>query len=158
MHTLSRKLLLAAIVPALLVLGSPGAHAEAATAIANPLDGLNIVKSPVDPSTLLQLWGMTQTFSKVALQASAHLIVPLDQYESFDQIISHESSWQIFAINPTSGAYGLAQALPAHKMFSEGPDWMFNPITQLRWAYRYMCERYGNPNAAWAFWQAHNWY
>ncbi|MFF2557925.1 transglycosylase SLT domain-containing protein [Nocardia sp. NPDC058058] len=97
-------------------------------------------------------------FPRPALKAMALSIVPLDQFGAFDQIISHESSWRVFAVNPASGAYGLAQALPAHKMGAEGPDWIFNPLTQLRWAYKYMNERYGSPMAAWAFWQEHNWY
>ncbi len=93
-----------------------------------------------------------------ALKTVALTIVPLDQFWAFDEVISHESSWRVFAVNPSSGAYGLAQALPAEKMFTAGPDWMFNPVTQLRWAYRYMNERYGSPAAAWAFWQQHHWY
>ncbi|MEV6774314.1 lytic transglycosylase domain-containing protein [Nocardia sp. NPDC051030] len=93
-----------------------------------------------------------------ALKTVALTIVPLDQFGAFDEIITRESGWRVFAVNPTSGAYGLAQALPAEKMFTEGPDWLFNPITQLRWAYRYMVQRYGSPAAAWDFWQAHHWY
>ncbi|KAA0025031.1 hypothetical protein FOY51_00565 [Antrihabitans cavernicola] len=64
----------------------------------------------------------------------------------------------MFALNPSSGAYGLAQALPAGKMGDTGPDWLINPLTQIRWAYQYMNDRYGSPNAAWAFWQANHWY
>jgi hypothetical protein len=90
-------------------------------------------------------------------QVLAPAVVPWDQLGSFDQIISHESSWNIFAANP-SGAYGLGQALPADKMASQAPDWFFDPLTQLRWAYKYMNDRYGSPNAAWAFWQANHWY
>ncbi|MFB7669233.1 lytic transglycosylase domain-containing protein, partial [Kitasatospora sp. NPDC056138] len=30
--------------------------------------------------------------------------------------------------------------------------------TQIKWAYTYMNERYGSPNAAWSFWAAHHWY
>jgi hypothetical protein len=33
---------------------------------------------------------------------------------------------------PTSGAYGLAQALPAVKMATAGPAWHTDPTTQLR--------------------------
>ncbi|GAB4589515.1 aggregation-promoting factor C-terminal-like domain-containing protein [Nocardia sp. IFM 10818] len=100
----------------------------------------------------------TFDYPRPALQAMAATIVPADQWWSFNQIITRESGWRVFAVNPHSGAYGLPQALPAHKMTVEGPDWLFNPHTQLRWAYRYMNERYGSPNAAWAFWQAHHWY
>jgi hypothetical protein len=115
-----------------------------------------------------QVWradaGLTEMLSeflpgfRVAPQTIARVIVPPNQFESFDQIITHESSWNMFAINPASGAYGLPQALPAYKMFSAGVDWPFNPVTQIRWAYEYMNQRYGSPNAAWVFWQAHHWY
>ena len=93
----------------------------------------------------------------VLLKALAFAVVPPDQMSSFEQLISHESSWDMFALNP-SGAYGLPQALPAEKMGDEGPFWLIDPLTQLRWAYKYMNERYGSPNAAWAFWQANRWY
>ncbi|MEY9968583.1 LysM repeat protein [Streptacidiphilus sp. MAP12-16] len=91
-------------------------------------------------------------------QSIAAQIVPADQLASFDQIISHESSWNVSATNPSSGAYGLPQALPGNKMASAGADWQTNPATQLRWALDYMNTTYGSPNQAWAFWQAHNWY
>ena len=43
-------------------------------------------------------------------------------------IITHESGWSVTATNPSSGAYGLPQALPGSKMVSEGADWL--PITR----------------------------
>ncbi len=113
------------------------------------IPGLTIASSVIEPSMV---------YPKPALKTMALTVVPLDQFPAFDQIISHESSWRVFAVNPSSGAYGLAQALPAHKMSSEGVDWLVNPMTQLRWAYRYMVQRYGSPNAAWEFWQANHWY
>ncbi|MEZ0090753.1 transglycosylase family protein [Streptacidiphilus sp. EB129] len=91
-------------------------------------------------------------------QSIAAQIVPADQLASFDQIISHESGWNVSATNPSSGAYGLPQSLPGDKMASAGADWQTNPATQLRWALDYMNTTYGSPNQAWAFWQAHNWY
>ncbi|MDH6140166.1 MULTISPECIES: LysM peptidoglycan-binding domain-containing protein [Kitasatospora] len=93
-----------------------------------------------------------------SLQALAASIVPADQLASFDQIISHESGWNVSATNPSSGAYGLPQALPGNKMASAGADWQTNPATQLRWALQYMNQTYGSPNAAWAFWQTHSAY
>ncbi|MVU83523.1 transglycosylase SLT domain-containing protein [Nocardia sp. ET3-3] len=147
---------MAALTPLTVAIGS----ADARTDIANPIAQSSEIPAalPVDPAGLIQLIGSAARYSKPALQTVARFVVPGDQWDSFNEIITHESNWQVFAINPTSGAYGLAQALPAHKMFSEGPDWMFNPLTQIRWAYRYMVARYGSPNAAWDFWQAHNWY
>ncbi|MHA6758978.1 aggregation-promoting factor C-terminal-like domain-containing protein [Streptacidiphilus sp. PAMC 29251] len=91
-------------------------------------------------------------------QAIAAQIVPADQLASFSEIISHESGWDVHATNASSGAYGLAQALPGSKMASAGSDWQDSAATQIRWALGYMNDRYGSPNAAWQFWQANNWY
>ncbi|MFI9273277.1 transglycosylase SLT domain-containing protein [Kitasatospora sp. NPDC052896] len=89
-------------------------------------------------------------------QQIAASIVPANQLASFSQIVSHESGWNVNATNPSSGAYGLGQALPASKMASAGADWKTNPTTQIKWAYDYMNSRYGSPNAAWAYWQTHH--
>ncbi len=91
-------------------------------------------------------------------QALAAKIVPAGQLASFNKIVSHESSWNVTATNASSGAYGLVQALPGSKMASAGADWKTNPATQIKWGLNYMNERYGSPNAAWAFWQTHHWY
>lgn len=80
------------------------------------------------------------------------------QFAAFDKIITHESGWDHTATNPSSGAYGLVQALPASKMSSAGSDWKTNPATQIKWGLDYMNERYGSPVGAWNFWQANHWY
>jgi LysM repeat protein len=73
-------------------------------------------------------------------------------------IIAHESAGNVHATNPTSGAYGIPQALPANKMATFGSDWRDNPATQLAWMRAYVTERYGGACPAWTFWQAHHWY
>ncbi|MFF4233726.1 transglycosylase SLT domain-containing protein [Streptomyces sp. ISL-1] len=80
------------------------------------------------------------------------------QFECFSKIVSHESNWDVNAANPSSGAYGLVQALPGGKMASAGADWKTNPKTQIKWGLDYMKERYGSPCGAWASWQAQGWY
>ncbi len=80
------------------------------------------------------------------------------QFAAFDKIISHESGWDYTATNTSSGAYGLAQALPASKMASAGADWKTNPATQIKWGLDYMNDRYGSPVGAWNFWSANHWY
>ena len=40
------------------------------------------------------------------------------QFECFNNIIMRESKWDINATNPSSGAYGIPQALPGSKMAS----------------------------------------
>ena len=80
------------------------------------------------------------------------------EQEMWASIIEGESGWDYQNTNPYSGAYGLPQSLPGHKMASHGADWQTNPHTQLRWMYDYMMNRYGSITAAWNFWQANHWY
>jgi hypothetical protein len=81
-----------------------------------------------------------------------------DQFTCFDNIIMRESRWRVTATNPSSGAYGIPQALPGSKMAKAGSDWRTNPATQIIWAVGYMDDRYGSPCAAWSFKRAHGWY
>ena len=90
--------------------------------------------------------------------AIAQSIVPSGQFACFANIIERESGWNVHATNPSSGAYGLGQALPGSKMASAGSDWENNPTTQIKWTLSYMDSRYGSPCGAWSFWQSHNWY
>lgn len=80
------------------------------------------------------------------------------EYAAIDYIVNHESSWNPQAVNPSSGAYGLPQSLPASKLASAGSDWRTNPITQLKWMRNYVNERYGGANGALSFWKANHWY
>ena len=81
-----------------------------------------------------------------------------DQYSCFNNIIMRESMWNVHASNPSSGAYGIPQALPGSKMASVGSDWRTNPATQIIWGIGYMKDRYGSPCAAWTFKRGHGWY
>ncbi len=81
-----------------------------------------------------------------------------DEYSCFNNIIIRESMWRINATNPSSGAYGIPQALPGSKMASAGSDWRTNPATQIIWALEYMKQRYGSPCEAWSFKRGHGWY
>jgi cell wall-associated NlpC family hydrolase len=80
------------------------------------------------------------------------------QWSAFNSIEMAEAGWNYKATNPSSGAYGLAQALPASKYASAGSDWKTSGDTQLQWMMGYIQQRYGDPNAAWAFHQKNNWY
>ncbi|GAA0662966.1 hypothetical protein GCM10010193_12930 [Kitasatospora atroaurantiaca] len=91
-------------------------------------------------------------------QQIAAQIVPASQLQCFNNIIERESGWNVTATNPSSGAYGLVQALPGSKMASAGADWRTNPATQIKWGLSYMNATYGSPCGAWAFWQTHHAY
>ena len=74
------------------------------------------------------------------------------------QLWNRESGWRWNALNQSSGAYGIPQALPADKMAAAGPDWRTNPATQIRWGLSYIKGRYGTPAAAWAHELQYGWY
>jgi SLT domain-containing protein len=69
-----------------------------------------------------------------------------------------ESKWDVNATNPSSGAYGIPQALPGSKMATIASDWRTNPATQIIWGIEYMKDRYGSPCSAWGFKSSHGWY
>ncbi|WP_327317569.1 transglycosylase SLT domain-containing protein [Streptomyces sp. NBC_01235] len=98
------------------------------------------------------------SYSVAQIQAMAAQMVPSGQFQCFSNIVDHESSWNYHAVNASSGAYGLFQALPAGKYASAGSDWQTNPATQIKWGLNYMDSRYGSPCEAWSFWQANHWY
>ena len=81
-----------------------------------------------------------------------------DQYECLVWVWDHESGWQWNAKNPSSGAYGIPQALPASKLASAGADWHENATTQITWGLGYVQSRYNTPCGAKTFWLSHNWY
>ncbi|KJL44942.1 hypothetical protein RR49_00093 [Microbacterium ginsengisoli] len=71
---------------------------------------------------------------------------------------NRESGWRANALNPSSGAYGIPQALPGSKMATAGADWRTNGNTQINWGLAYISARYGSPCGAWAHSQATGWY
>jgi murein DD-endopeptidase MepM/ murein hydrolase activator NlpD len=91
-------------------------------------------------------------------RAIAQSMMPANQFQCFSSIVTKESGWNPRASNPSSGAYGLVQALPGSKMASAGADWRTNPATQIKWGLNYMNSRYGSPCGAWSFWQQNHWY
>ncbi|MFI1162535.1 transglycosylase SLT domain-containing protein [Streptomyces sp. NPDC020801] len=94
------------------------------------------------------------SYTVAQVQAIARQIVPSGQFQCFSNIVTRESTWNYQAVNASSGAFGLVQALPAGKMASAGADWRTNPATQIKWGLSYMNERYGSPCDAWSYWQA----
>ncbi|MGZ9933065.1 aggregation-promoting factor C-terminal-like domain-containing protein [Streptomyces sp. NC-S4] len=98
------------------------------------------------------------SYTVAQVKAIAQQMVPAGQFQCFSNIINQESTWNYKAVNSSSGAYGLVQALPGSKMASAGADWRTNPATQIKWGLNYMEDRYGSPCGAWSFHQANGWY
>ncbi|MDN5275576.1 MAG: hypothetical protein JWN33_225 [Candidatus Saccharibacteria bacterium] len=80
--------------------------------------------------------------------------IPAGSWGAADYIVSHESGWNPNAVNPSSGACGLAQALPCSKV----PGNPYNPIDSLNWMNSYVMGRYGSWENAVAFKQSRGWY
>lgn len=68
--------------------------------------------------------------------------------------MGREASWNPNAVNKSSGACGLAQALPCSKI---GDGWN-DPVTALKWMNTYVHQRYGGWSQAVSFHDSHNWY
>jgi uncharacterized protein YabE (DUF348 family) len=100
------------------------------------------------------------TVSPGSAQAIAQKLVKARGWSStqFDCLVTlwnHESGWRVHAGNPSSGAYGIPQALPGSKM---GPGWQDDATVQITWGLGYIANRYGTPCGAWSVWQGQGWY
>jgi hypothetical protein len=77
------------------------------------------------------------------------------QQACLDKLWDEESAhtWSPTVANPTSGAYGIPQALPPGKLADPaqggGADWRTSAATQIRWGLHYIDVVYGNPCGAW---------
>ena len=110
-------------------------------------------------------YGISRTWSpatSIPKSERAELLtaVGIDQsdWEYVSYIVEKESTWRPGAMNPSSGAYGLCQSLPANKMASAGSDWRTNPVTQLRWCHNYAQKRYKGWYQAYNFWLRNHWW
>ncbi len=90
-------------------------------------------------------WAECAAWAREAGVSEADLSAALD-------LIYRESGCRVDATNPSSGAYGIPQALPGNKMASAGADWQTNPVTQIRWMTEYVNGRYGGWQQALNFW------
>lgn len=79
-----------------------------------------------------------------------------DQFQYVDYIFTHESGWNPWAVNPSSGAYGIPQANPSGG--AGHPYQLGDAYAQIVWGLNYIRDRYGTPYNAYLFWIAHNWY
>lgn len=80
--------------------------------------------------------------------------IPSDMWGYADFMVQKESGWNPNAMNKSSGACGLAQALPCSKL---GPNWN-DPVVALNWMNSYVNGRYGSWQNAYNFWQKNHWY
>ncbi len=106
------------------------------------------------PSSCNEFSGNRETGCALMLKAG----FGIDQFGCLNKLWTKESHWNHKASNPSSGAYGIPQALPGSKMGSVGSDWRTNPATQIKWGLGYIKGRYGSPCKAWSHSQNVGWY
>ena len=80
--------------------------------------------------------------------------IPQESWGYADFMVSKESGWNPNSVNKSSGACGLAQALPCSKV----PGNPYNPVDSLNWMNSYVNGRYGGWQGAYNFWLAKHWY
>jgi hypothetical protein len=133
--------------------GYPGDHLSIQT------DGNFVVYSGGNSPLWVQSWNQlpagAQAFSQVLFP---HFGWGSNQFTYLNELWNRESGWRWNATNPTSGAYGIPQSLPANKMAAYGPDWVYDDLTQVAWGEAYISAAYGTPQAAWAHELSYGWY
>lgn len=78
-----------------------------------------------------------------------------EHWDSFYQLVSHESGWNPNSVNKKTNACGLFQFVPCSK---GGKAYKTDYKVQIEKGIQYISARYGNPNKAWSFWKQHHWY
>ncbi len=137
-------------------------HRSARAALVLAAAGSAVTAAAVLPAGPAQAVTATSSAAATA-QAIAQGMLPSygwgsGQFPSLNSLWARESSWNKYAENPYSGAYGIPQALPASKMASAGPDWQSNATTQIRWGLGYIRSVYGTPARAWGHELVYGWY
>lgn len=115
--------------------------------------GKEVVAPPLTPKFEVKPAIITQPVVKV-VTAPVRPPVAVDNTDAKMFIYMHESGNNPYAVNKSSGACGLAQALPCSKMACALGDY----ACQDAWATNYMLNRYGTWENAKAFWLAHSWW
>jgi TP901 family phage tail tape measure protein len=113
-------------------------------AMTGGLAGMNVPTGPIvqmAKAMVSNIWGM-------------------GQWPPYESVEMQEAGFDPTAVNPSSGAAGLAQALPPTK-YPPGA-WPYHGLEsaklQLGWMMQYIKSTYGNPAGAWAHEQAIGWY
>jgi hypothetical protein len=120
--------------------------AQQAQAARNAGVGLGIMASPARTGSV----AVEQAFARSILWAYGW---GTNQMSPLIALWNQESGWNPYAVNPSSGAYGIPQALGHGHPYNLG-DYQ----AQIRWGLSYIKSRYGSPAGAWAHEVAFNWY
>jgi hypothetical protein len=113
-------------------------------------------ETKLSPVIIPPAGGDPKAYAQQAIQSRGWNVS--SEFPCLDNLWTKESGWRVDALNASSGAYGIPQALPGDKMASAGADWQTNPNTQINWGLDYIQGRYGTPCVAWQHSVDNNWY
>jgi hypothetical protein len=140
-------------------LGAMGQAISNTMAVLGVKSGLKWPTSQINPPIIASGGGSLGAFSGSAARAQAYAQSQLgvfgwgpDQMPPLVRLWNRESGWNSFAVNPSSGAAGIAQSL------GHGPVRLGDDVGQINWGLNYIKGRYGSPAAAWGHEVADNWY
>jgi hypothetical protein len=126
-------------------------------------DTMNFLVKGVKSFASQQQSGMPDVAAKGPIQAFAKKLLAAygwgSQWPSFNALEMSEAGWNPLAQNPTSTAFGLGQFLDS-TWAAVGGTKTSNPYTQLQLMMKYISQskNFHDPNSAWAFHRANNWY
>lgn len=103
--------------------------------------------------------GVSNSSAMAALQsAAAKMGWTGAQWTALNNIEMAEAGYNLTAVNPSSGAYGLAQFINGPSEYATYGGNANTAAGQATAMVNYIAGRYGNPAAAWAHEQAFGWY
>ena len=103
----------------------------------------------------VQVSGQSSASTGQELKTLVLSYFPKKERECVDELIMRESTWNPHAVNPTSEATGLFQALPWSKT---GCSSTSDTKCQASWGSAYVLDRYGDGCTALAFQKQHGYY
>nr|WP_250649172.1 MULTISPECIES: G5 domain-containing protein [unclassified Actinomyces] len=136
-------------------------EAVSSVVVTVPVEEVVLVGTGTDTQVALAAAGDGTTAASAQAAAQAMMASHGWDDAEFQCLVSlwqRESGWSYQAQNPSSGAYGIPQALPGSKMATVAADWATNPVTQITWGLQYIEGRYGSPCSAWAHSNSVGWY
>lgn len=80
------------------------------------------------------------------------------QWAALNAVEMREAGYNMLAVNPSSGAFGLAQFINGPGEYYQYGGDPNNAAGQITAMFNYIRQRYGNPGAAWAHEVAYGWY
>lgn len=139
---------------------APSARSSATTALGSA--GSVQVLRQVRVATALVPARSTQSSQRAPQQIARKMLRSFGwtwrQFRYLDLLWEAESSWNVSAENPSTGAFGIPQAVPGAKMSAAGANWQTDAATQIRWGLGYISAAYGSPRSAWEHEVTYGWY